>query len=222
MVLDFPSNPVNGQTYSDYYYDASISAWRNNGSKNALSGRLTSLEATPSGLVPVIPTSVSVGSGSATASSTGAVTFTAASSVTLNGVFNSTFTRYKFVLTSDSTVASEYQFARLTLAGAANAGTYRIRGTAQTSNGAPAQWGIDGSAIYINKTAGDSFASFDVSYPATTRRTIFIGGAFGYSGNETYFSIGAQHDSLAAYDGLQIYMNSGTMSGTIQVYGYRN
>lgn len=31
MPLDFPSNPVNGQVYEDYYYDATIGAWQSTG-----------------------------------------------------------------------------------------------------------------------------------------------------------------------------------------------
>ena len=34
MVLDFPSSPVNGQTYGDYFWDASTNAWRAQGSTN--------------------------------------------------------------------------------------------------------------------------------------------------------------------------------------------
>ena len=32
MALDFPSNPVNGQIYNNFYYDSSTSAWRSIGS----------------------------------------------------------------------------------------------------------------------------------------------------------------------------------------------
>lgn len=31
-ALDFPADPVNGQVYDDYYYDATISSWRSLGS----------------------------------------------------------------------------------------------------------------------------------------------------------------------------------------------
>lgn len=32
MALDFPSNPVNGQTYNNFYYDGTAGAWRSLGS----------------------------------------------------------------------------------------------------------------------------------------------------------------------------------------------
>ena len=34
MALDFPSSPVNGQVYDNYYYDASMGSWRAYGSVN--------------------------------------------------------------------------------------------------------------------------------------------------------------------------------------------
>lgn len=36
MPLDFPSNPVNGQVYDNYYYDATMGTWRAQGSGAAL------------------------------------------------------------------------------------------------------------------------------------------------------------------------------------------
>jgi microcystin-dependent protein len=34
MALDFPNNPVNGQVYDNYYYDASMQSWRAYGTVN--------------------------------------------------------------------------------------------------------------------------------------------------------------------------------------------
>jgi len=48
-----------------------------------------------SGLVKIVPTSVAVGSGSGSASALGIVTFSGASSVSLNGVFSSTYKNYR-------------------------------------------------------------------------------------------------------------------------------
>lgn len=36
MALEWPSNPTNGQVFDDYFYDASIGAWRGIGSPNNL------------------------------------------------------------------------------------------------------------------------------------------------------------------------------------------
>lgn len=36
MALDFPSNPVNGQVYDNFYWDSSMSAWRASGNISPL------------------------------------------------------------------------------------------------------------------------------------------------------------------------------------------
>ena len=52
MALDFPTNPTNGQVFGNFYYDSSITAWRNLGSKNALSTEITNLETASPRTVP--------------------------------------------------------------------------------------------------------------------------------------------------------------------------
>ena len=43
MPLDFPSSPTNGQTYENFVYDSSITAWRNQGSPSGLAGQVVAL-----------------------------------------------------------------------------------------------------------------------------------------------------------------------------------
>jgi hypothetical protein len=50
------------------------------------------------GLTQIIPTSVSVGSGSGTVSAGGAVTFSGATSISLNGAFTSTYQNYRLLI----------------------------------------------------------------------------------------------------------------------------
>lgn len=44
MPLDFPSSPTNGQTYENFVYDSSITAWRNQGSPSGLGGAVATLQ----------------------------------------------------------------------------------------------------------------------------------------------------------------------------------
>jgi hypothetical protein len=53
------------------------------------------------GLVSIVPTSVAVGSGSASVGANGAVTFTGVSSISLNSCFTSQFNSYKIVFESN-------------------------------------------------------------------------------------------------------------------------
>lgn len=229
MVLDFPSNPVNGQTYSDYYYDASTSAWRNNGSKNALSSRLTSLEATPSGLVPVIPTSVSVGSGSASVSSTGVVTFSGASSLSLNNCFTNTFQTYRFVLDTTGSPTGAAVYLRFRNAGVDNTGAnHYYGGVWSRTSGSPMGWTSSGSATVfdIGRISSDwrLGSAFDVYGTRRTGQPARISGSFvAHDGTSImHVTLGGHAEQLAPYDGLSLSLSSGTITGTLQVYGYRN
>ena len=104
-----PSTPDNGDEWFNtedgnlyvYYTDVDGSQWVQVKSDATLSStlgnRVTTLESYPTGLVDIAPSSVTVGSGSATVNSSGVVTFTGSSSVSLNGVFSSTYSNYKIV-----------------------------------------------------------------------------------------------------------------------------
>ena len=52
------------------------------------------------GLAKIVPTSVAVGSGTGSADSLGNVTFSGASSGSLNGCFTSTYDKYKILISS--------------------------------------------------------------------------------------------------------------------------
>ncbi len=100
-----------------------------------------SFAALSGGLVPIVPTSVAVGSGTGTANANGQVTFTTASSVSLNGVFSATYKNYLVIFNEDTaSTTSAIQF-RMRLAGTDNstASSYRtqyIRATTTTVSAA--------------------------------------------------------------------------------------
>jgi len=59
------------------------------------------------GLAKIVPSSVAVGSGTGSASTTGTVTFSGCSSVSLNDVFSATYDDYKIVINVESAGAPE-------------------------------------------------------------------------------------------------------------------
>lgn len=280
MPLDFPSSPVNGQTYDNFYWDASTGVWRNNGSKNALSSRLTSLETaaprtvasaaarnlllpspvqgnsvwrsdlgyeevyyavynattnpggrTPAGwysgqdggLVPITPSSVTLTGGTGSVSNNGTTTFTTVTNLTLNGVFTPAFSHYKLLIDFTNSSIGEVNYSRMSLSGTpSSANSYKIRGTQQTSNTSPTNWGFDATAFTFGRGAGDSAISLDVFNPQSVKRTRINGQMFGYVTNETAWTFSGTLDTSVQYDGFNIFPNSGSITGNIQVYGYRN
>lgn len=111
-ALDFPSNPTNGQTYENFVYDTSITAWRNQGSPSGLAGQVVAL-GNATGLKAIVPSSISAVSatgGTASVSTTGAVSFSSCSSVSLNDVFTSAYRTYRIVFDLSSTSATDLYF----------------------------------------------------------------------------------------------------------------
>jgi hypothetical protein len=286
MALDFPTNPTNGQVFGTFYYDSSITAWRNLGSKNALTTEITNLETAsprtvPSqaardalftspvqgnsvfrsdigvietyyglynattnpggrdsagwystsrvhGLIPVQPTSVAVAGGSATANALGLVSFTTATSVSLNGVFTSAYNSYRMLIRVPNTSSGASLTFRFRNAGTDNTSNNYVQtwfmnrstGTTQTNNGT----GTGAGLLQWNAAESNTFLMWigDVTNPAVVGRKSLSGK--GNSGDATTFfvldsSIMFQLNTLS-FDGFTIYPTAGNITGTVQILGY--
>jgi hypothetical protein len=189
-------------------------------------GRLTSLETADSttnksGLVPIIPTSVAVGSGTASVSSSGVVTFTGASTVLLNGVFSSTYKNYKifasFPSATNAYVTNQLQM-RFSTAGTVNStsnytwtGFYTQSGTSGNNGGT----GTAQSYGVLNFTAD---AEWTVYGPFDSSRGTEVAVLSIYAHTAVLGEAG--YNAAASFDGIQLLGN--TYTGALQVYGLRN
>jgi len=226
-AIDFPSSPVNGQVYGDFYYDSSVTAWRNAGTKNGISQRVTTLETYPSGLVPVVPSSIATASGSASYTTSGVVTFSGTSSISLNNVFTSTYSNYRIVISQFSnSTAAQNRFAWRTGGANVAASGYEQAGYyTHASATAMAVYNLAAGGTYcalFDGTTTNSEAAFDVFGPQLNTMPRISGVSFGYTASSAVFTIGAVRTTTGYFDGFSIYPTTGTISGTIQVYGYRN
>ena len=181
------------------------------------------------GLHMITPTSVVVGSGTGSVSGQGGVTFSGASSVSLNGCFNANYSNYKVILNltgkataaqpavtvrangtdlSSGSVALRQQSVRsysTTIDSTAySTGTYRWAAPSQMAAGQSAMWSMEfmGPFSTLNTYWNGQWFAFD--------GTSFVGGS----------SQGALYDN-ALYDGITV-SATGTFDGTIRVYGYNN
>lgn len=184
--------------------------------------------ATP-GLVPCVPTSVTVGSGSATTSTNGQVTFTGVSSVALNGVFTSTYDNYRILFRP--TVASTTQniTARLRVGGVDNsgAGTYRETAIYNNTSTTVASATGTGTLWYFNQQTSGTYqeqATYvaDLFGPAIAATTIGMTHETNTTTTPLYqvYITSIMHTVATAYDGISLIASAGTMGGTISVYGY--
>ena len=184
----------------------------------------SSIAAAAAGLRMVVPTSVSVGSGSGSVDANGAVTFSGASSVSLNGCFSANYDSYQIITqTTGSTTTTPLNLrmrasgSDLTTGLCKYAAIYMIN-----------------SSSTVNGDSGTAATSMTVSNVFNTNReSNFINLTNPFNAQTTVMTVsgnGAEYlllkngyvNNTTSYDGITIYPSTGTITGTIRVYGYKN
>ena len=175
------------------------------------------------GLSLITPTSIAVTSGSGSISTTGAVSFTSASAISLNGIFNSTYDNYQLIYKFTSTATGALR-ARVRATGTdVTGGNYsEMNVTTGTSTGPGRLGTLNGTEWnFMNLLTSNSLTLnlnfYDIAKAAPTS----ISG-FGIQQSVVSNIIGADHSVSTAYDGFTIFATGGTITGTVRIYGYRN
>lgn len=217
-ALDFPSNPTNGQTYENFIFDSSITAWRNQGSPSGLAGQVVALD-NKMGLKQIIPTTVTAVSGTATVSSLGVITATNVNGILIDGVFSS---KYRNYIIECEIGGSTHLGLQLRTAGTSNA----------TNNYSLSGFYTPGNSINYNNQQYLSYmqvgwqnlghVSLKISSPAHDKATNIVSQEDGYDGGTDR----PHHTALAGYfgpatlfDGLRLYGISNVFAGNISIYG---
>jgi hypothetical protein len=175
------------------------------------------------GLVLIKPSSVVGG----TDNGKGTVSFSAASSVSLNDVFSATYQNY-VISVSFSGTAGAYLGLRLRVGGSDASGSNYTWGFVAVSTGG-SSFVLTGAGAttsnisrFQNAAASISSAIFTVFRPFDADRTAYHGTTF-YDDGATVASpaaIGGQHSLQTSYTGFTLIPASGTITGTVSVYGY--
>lgn len=160
-------------------------------------------------------------------------TFTTQSTINVNGCFSNTYQNYKIIVSINAATNSQYLRMRLRNAGTDKTGTgysYCIiglssAGAAANNYGAStSNWeilGMYGGAGYADR----SKVSFEVLSPYdSTARTNILGLSWGMSPGGTNFggTINGLFYDTDSCDSFTLYVDSGTVSGSVKVYGYKN
>jgi hypothetical protein len=174
------------------------------------------------GLKLIVPTSVA-GSG-VSVSASGKVTFTAATTMNINGCFTSTYDNYLIVMRS---TASTYVDIRMRL---------RVGGTDATGvNYAYQLLQADSTSVSAARNAANDFLRIadgsstqrDGTHiymygPAlaqpTAARSVYV---LGYL-NAALGAHAGTHSLSTAYDGMTLYPSSGNFTGALTIYGLAN
>ena len=141
--------------------------------------------------------------------------FTAVSSVSVDDCFTSAYDNYRIIGCLSGSAAAEIRF-RVRASGVDLATSYwydSINGAAQ-SNVA--------FAFLSYCSNASSFADFDygVRMPAVGQHTRLSG--LGFRADGFADAVNAYVGNSNPYDGFTVYPQSGTITGTVRVYGYRN
>jgi hypothetical protein len=186
------------------------------------------IAAAAAGLRMVVPSSISVGSGSGSANAAGYVTFSGVSSLSLNGIFSSLYDSYRLVINLDPNATGYSSITgRLRTSGTdASGSNYSFYGMYVDSGGGPARdagTNITSMSIADSNTGG-GLSTVDVVNPFVAKRTFFnITRNNATSANTGYqlFLVGGCHNVTTSYDGLTLNFTY-SQSGTIAVYGYKD
>jgi hypothetical protein len=179
------------------------------------------------GLNQIVPTSVAVGSGTATVGANGMVTFTTVgTNLSINGCFNSTYTNYQIVIDADHT--EEYSFfgVRMRASGTDNTtGSSYVWQSLRVSNNSLSGTRLTGTvwtdamALAGAGTNGVQMSFFRPFEADTTGMSIFgenfsLSGAYVWNGN-------GYHTQNTSYDGFSITIGAGTITGKLRIYGWQ-
>ena len=223
-----PANPITGDSWFNtndgtmyiYVYDGNTYQWVEHRSQIAKS---------QVGLVPVVPTSVTVDSGTGSVDVSGKVTFTGASAIRLNGAFTGSYRNYRIVAqsTGSLTTATDLMI-RLRASGSdETTALYQLSTSWSGTSGATFGGGGDPAMQQLYLGYAANFAlnsiSLDMLSPAVSGvQSGYIGvasGPFSTSGGRSYIGGGSLRNTNA-YDGFTLFAASGTISGELKVYGY--
>ena len=173
------------------------------------------------GMKLIVPSSVSVGSGTGSVSASGTVTFSGASSVTVNGVFSSTYDNY--LLLGGGGAGSTRNSGKLTL-GSTTTGYYYWgvygRYNSATVNGEQLANTSGWNNAYQSSTNSSQMRAY-LYGPNLAKNTMFDCTAEAVGTTEYHWRSGGYLADNTQYTSFTLTADTGTLSGTIQVYGYK-
>ena len=152
-------------------------------------------------------------------------TFSTVSSVSINNCFSSTYENYRIIVTGTNTVEN---LILMRLRGSSTDAAGSDYGT-QSVNINSTTVSVDAVTSQTNLRGGvfsTAFGGFtlDIYSPQLAQPTSFFAQSVNFvsGGTPRFLSYTSRHGLSTAYDGFSLIPASGTMTGTLRVYGYRN
>ena len=178
------------------------------------------------GLIKIVPTSITISGGSGAVDATGNVTFSGTTSVLLNNCFSANYDNYKIIVSNVTASSGQLLSYQMSSAGTAvGTTTYshqRLYAQGTTAGGERVGPTTSSSFSYIG-TGALNYASCEIMNPFLSTITKSIShGNYSDPSFPYYLDLfNGYHSTAASYDGIRIF-SAATISGTIRVYGYNN
>jgi hypothetical protein len=170
------------------------------------------------GLAKIVPSSVAVGSGTGSADALGNVTFSGASSVSLNGIFSSTYDNYRIMFLATSSTTSQISIRLRTSGTDASGSNYNLKGYySGTANGNLNQASTT-NWFNFGLNSGNAPVIIDLFRPFSAATTLGYANLFTSDSGYNH-QMAIEHTLSTSYDGLSLIISAGTISGNVRVYG---
>lgn len=145
--------------------------------------------------------------------------FSAVANVTADGIFTSSYTNYMMWI-NYTTSGVNFMGAKLRTGGTSSSTGYTYQ-TLQGYVSSPSTSATTGTSQLVGYyTNGvDQISVVQIGNPQLAKRTTFVVDNPGLAGALNY-SIQGIHTVSTAYDGIELVMDTGTMTGTYAIYGY--
>jgi hypothetical protein len=147
--------------------------------------------------------------------------FTTASAVNVNSCFTSTYDYYRVLVVAASSAANAALRLRMRLSGTDATTNYDYQQLVGNNTAVSAALNSSqGQAEIGGMNTSQTTVSLDIHNPALAAATLYS--SHGWDGRGMVRLYGGRHTTATAYDGFSIYGDTGTITGTVKVYGYKN
>ena len=156
-------------------------------------------------------------------------TFSAVSSVSIDDVFTSDYDNYRIIINSLSTNGAQALLMRLRLAGTDNTtANHYYMSAGHDSGNSGSSFGAGNQTrwqLTFMDTNVASITAIDFPKPWVSERKFVVCTSTGMNSNNTQYATrvtGLAQNGASSGDGFTTFVSSGTITGTIRVYGYKN
>lgn len=178
------------------------------------------------GLVTMTPTSIaSTGTGNSSSINTnGSVTFSSCATLSLNGVFTSSYDNYMIIVRWVSTASTVTGYLRFRASGTDNstASSYVAQKLATVGGSTLSAARTTSNQAECFATSNDQRdgATFFVFGPQLAQETAFRCTVVNSNGSACLFDFAGTHNQTTSYDGITFICGANAVTGLITVYGF--